>query len=90
MSLARCFILHLSLPGPDSLSGAMQRDAPDIYLAISVIISTCRFLWVGFRNINNVATCIYTLNEAESLQVGASPLWPRKYGAIRSITIAPR
>ena len=46
--------------------------------AISFIIPTCRFLCVGFRGVNNVATCIYALNEAESLQGGASPLWPRE------------
>ena len=44
--------------------------------AISIIIPTCRFLCVGFRLVDNVATCIFTLNEAESLRGGASPLWP--------------
>jgi len=43
-----------------------------------------RFLCIGFRHDNNVATCIYTLNEAESLQGGASPLWPRKYSVYAS------
>ena len=46
--------------------------------AISIIIPTCRFLCIGFRCVDDVATCIFTLNEAESLRGGASPLWPRE------------
>jgi len=51
---------------------------------ISIIAATYRFLCVGFRHVNNVATCIFTLNEAESLQGGAAPLWPRKYSVYAS------
>ncbi len=45
--------------------------------AISIIIPTCRFLCIGFRCVDDVATCIFALNEAEWLRGGASPLWPR-------------
>ena len=46
--------------------------------AISIIVPTCRFLCIGFRCVDDVATCIFALNEAESLRGGASPLWPRE------------
>ena len=36
--------------------------------AISIIIPTCRFLCIGFRCVDDVATCIFALNEAESLR----------------------
>ena len=46
--------------------------------AISIIIPTCRFLCIGFRCVDDVATCIFALNEVESLRGGASPHWPRE------------
>lgn len=51
---------------------------------ISIIVPAFRFLCIGFRVVNHVATGIYTLDEAESLQGGASPLWPRKYSVYAS------
>ena len=51
---------------------------------ISTMVLSYRFLRVGFRLVNTVATCILTVNEAESLQGGATPLWPTKFSVYAS------
>jgi len=51
---------------------------------ISTMVLSYRFLCVGFRLLNTVATYIGHFNEAESLRGGASPLWPTRFSVYAS------
>jgi hypothetical protein len=88
------------MPGasdPDRLSGISPRQSFRSMFVFSVLclvsrqchnISTItlsyRFLYIGFRQVNTVATCSIIINEAESLQGGASPLWPTRFSVYAS------
>ena len=65
-----CFLC--SLPGFPTVPQYLNPD------------SGYRFLCIGFQQLNTVAACSNIIDEAESLQGGASPLWPTRFSVYAS------